>query len=212
MTQFPGQDGQQPQQPQQPGQYGPPPSAPGYGAPPPAPGYGPPPGYGNVPSVGYGYGPGPVGGTPGGMGKRLLARIIDGILLGVVLVALAVPLGVFSALSDVGSSTTGGTVRFGANLGFQAVAVLLGAAYEIGLIGARGATIGKQLVGIKVIDIETGAVPGFGPAALRWLIPTVGSFFCGIGELLVYVSPFFDSSGRQQGWHDKVAKTQVVLA
>lgn len=199
MTQFPGQEGQPPEQ--QGGQY----------APPPAPGYGPPPAYGNAPAAGYGYAPGPVGGSPAGMGKRLLARLIDGLLLLVVFLALAIPMGVFSAMSPSANSTAFDGARIGANLAFNAVALLLGAAYEIGLIGARGATIGKQAMGIKVINIETGAVPGFGPAALRWLIPAIGSFFCGIGELLVYVSPFFDSSGRQLGWHDKVAKTQVVL-
>jgi hypothetical protein len=39
-----------------------------------------------------------------------------------------------------------------------------------------------------------------------------GGFFCGIGQTLTYVSPFFDSSGWQRGWHDKVAKTQVINA
>ncbi|KQX66651.1 RDD family protein [Angustibacter sp. Root456] len=209
MTQFPGHEGQQPEQ-QNP--YGAPPPAPGPSTPPPAPGYGPPPpAYGNAPAAGYGYAPGPVGGTPGGMGKRLVARIIDGVLLLVVFIILAVPLGVFSAMSSASDSATAGTFNFGANLGFQALVLLIGAGYEIGMIGARGATIGKQVMGLKVINIETGAVPGFGSAALRWLIPFIGSFFCGIGELLVYVSPFFDNSGRQQGWHDKVAKTQVVL-
>ena len=213
MTQFPGQEGQQPEpsgQQGQSGQFGAPPPAPGYG-PPPTPGYGPPPAYGNAPSAGYGYAPGPTGGTPGGMGKRLLARIIDGVLLFVVLMIFAVPMGVFSAFSSSSSSTAVNGAGIAANLGFNLIALLIGAGYEIGMIGARGATIGKQLVGIKVINIETGAIPGFGPAALRWLIPTIGSFFCGIGELLVYISPFFDNSGRQQGWHDKVAKTQVVL-
>ncbi|MGN6610510.1 MAG: RDD family protein [Angustibacter sp.] len=199
MTQFPGPEGQQPEQ----NPYGAPPPAPGYGPPPPA--------YGNAPAAGYGYAPGPVGGTPGGMGKRLVARIIDGVLLAVVFIILAIPLGVFSAMSDASNSATASTFNFGANLGFNVLVVIIGAGYEIGMIGARGATIGKQLMGLKVINIETGAVPGFGPAALRWLIPFIGSFFCGIGELLVYISPFFDNSGRQQGWHDKVAKTQVVL-
>lgn len=207
MTQLPGPDGQPPEQ----NPYGAPPPAPGYGAPPPAPGYGPPPAYGNAPSAGYGYAPGPVGGTPGGMGRRLVARIIDGILLAVVISAIGVPMGVFSAMTHAGGSQSV-SLALGPRVGFQALAVLIGAAYEIGLIGARGATIGKQLMGLKVILIDTGAVPGFGPAALRWLIPFIGSFACGVGELLVYVSPFFDNTGRQQGWHDKVAKTQVVRA
>jgi uncharacterized RDD family membrane protein YckC len=27
---------------------------------------------------------------------------------------------------------------------------------------------------------------------------------------VVYLSPFFDSSGRRQGWHDMAAKTVVI--
>jgi hypothetical protein len=33
---------------------------------------------------------------------------------------------------------------------------------------------------------------------------------CGLVTLLVYISPFFDNTGRNQGWHDKVAKTFVI--
>jgi len=33
---------------------------------------------------------------------------------------------------------------------------------------------------------------------------------CGIGALLVYLSPFFDNTMRFQGWHDKFAETVVI--
>ncbi len=33
---------------------------------------------------------------------------------------------------------------------------------------------------------------------------------CGIGALLVYISPFFDNTMRFQGWHDKFAETVVI--
>lgn len=38
----------------------------------------------------------------------------------------------------------------------------------------------------------------------------VGSLFCGLGTLLVYLSPFFDNSGKLQGWHDRAGSTIVI--
>jgi uncharacterized RDD family membrane protein YckC len=31
-----------------------------------------------------------------------------------------------------------------------------------------------------------------------------------LGQLLIYLSPFLDSTGKRQGWHDKLAKTIVI--
>ncbi|MGL5858441.1 MAG: RDD family protein [Angustibacter sp.] len=198
MTQPPDQPGQQPDP-----RFGSPPPPP-YAPPPAAPGYGPAPTAPQAPGVPPGSAPGATG-IPG-MGRRLVARIVDGLLLGVVLLPLALVFGVFDSLT--GSSTTASSVNFG----FNGVTLLIGAVYEVGLIATRGATLGKQLLGIKVVTIETGARPDFGAAALRWLIPAIGAFVCGIGQLVVYASPLFDNTGRLQGWHDKVAKTQVVNA
>jgi hypothetical protein len=43
----------------------------------------------------------------------------------------------------------------------------------------RGATFGKQMLGIKVLREVDGQIPGFLPAFLRWLIPVLGIFACG---------------------------------
>ncbi len=146
------------------------------------------------------------------MGKRLLARIVDGVILGV---PFSIIYGVFiagainSTTVDANGQVTSGGGLFAALPAVIAVLGLLSLLYEIGLIATRGATIGKSVLKIKVVG-ESGGIPGWGPAALRWLIPAAGSLACGIGQYVVYLSPLFDKSGREQGWHDKVAKTQVV--
>ncbi len=204
MTQEPGPQDQPPDPYRQPSPYGAPPPA--YGPPPPA--YGPPPAaYGNAPAAGYAPLQAPGPGPRAGMGRRLVARIIDAVLLGAVLVAIAIPTGVFSTLTN---QATGNTSGIRLNVAINGVSLLLGALYEIGLVSWRGATLGKMALGIRIVDLGTGVVPTVGAASLRWLIPALGSFVCGVGQLLVYVSPFFDGSGRQQGWHDKVAKTMVI--
>jgi uncharacterized RDD family membrane protein YckC len=87
---------------------------------------------------------------------------------------------------------------------------LLGIVYEVVLIAVRGATIGKSVAGVKVVRGEEGALPGFGPSFIRWVIPAVAGAVFSLLQLLIYISPFFDSSGRRQGWHDKAAHTFVI--
>jgi len=148
------------------------------------------------------------------MGTRLLARIIDGLIVGIpFFIIYFIIFAAFINNAEVdpvtGKVTNGG--GFVATF-FVLIAVyaVLSVLYEVGLIATRGATLGKQWLGIKVVKQEDGSIPGWGPSFLRWLIPFIGSLICGIGQLVVYLSPFFDNSGRNIGWHDAVAKTQVI--
>ncbi|MFI9060478.1 RDD family protein [Streptomyces sp. NPDC053429] len=163
------------------------------------------------------------------MGRRFGARLIDGLVIGV-LYSILSAIGVASAFGasksiqdctgmDYASSAyqscvndqaeaAGGIIAtfFGVILVFF-VATLL---YEWLMIAFVGATVGKLALGLKVVKENTGQVPGIGGGFVRWIIPMVGAFLCGIGQLLVYLSPFFDNSGKLQGWHDRAAGTIVV--
>lgn len=232
-----GQQGQQPYgTPPQP--YGTPPAQP-YGSPPPQPQYGapqppqygapappppygaPPPPYGAAPAAPMGY-PVPYGapmgaaGMPAPMGKRFGARLIDVILVIIVMsVVGAVFFGGVTASAEIDPATglpkTGMGPLIAASLGRMLVTVVLIALYETIMVALRGQTVGKMALGIKVVREADGGLPGWGSAFLRYLIQQVGYFFCGIGLLVVWLSPFFDNQ-RHQGWHDKVAKTLVVQA
>jgi uncharacterized RDD family membrane protein YckC len=226
----------QPQNPQQPG-YGypqqPPQEVPpqqGYGYPqqPGQPGYGYPqqpgqPGYGYPQQPGYPQG----GGYPGGpvpnvasMGRRFGARLIDGLIIGVVYIVLTFAgiAGAANSVKDcdpnaadyntcINNAGSDFVAKFTAVIGILAIIGLL---YEWLMVGLVGRTLGKMAVGLHVVNAETGGKPGLGKSFIRWIIPMVGSIACGIGQLLVYLSPFWDKSGRQQGWHDKAAGTMVV--
>ena len=67
-----------------------------------------------------------------------------------------------------------------------------------------------QAMGVKVVRADNGQVPGWGSSFIRWIIPTVAGFVCSLLTLLVYISPFFDGTHRNQGWHDKAASTFVI--
>ncbi|MZD10231.1 RDD family protein [Streptomyces sp. SID5785] len=191
-----------------------------------------------VPQQGYGYPqhPGqPYGGAPqppgmpmgpgvppiASMGRRLGARLIDGIPFAIINLILMGPAltDYLDALSDcdAGNSATFNSCVQDAMSDFYGDIIPVSLAmmgllflYEVLMIAFVGATLGKMALGMRVLKVDNGEKPGLGGGLLRWVIPTVGLFACGIGQLLVYLSPFWDKSGRKQGWHDKVASTVVV--
>jgi uncharacterized RDD family membrane protein YckC len=148
------------------------------------------------------------------IGQRFLGRFLDGLIVGIPAVIIALIIIRVMASNEADRLASGATTFSGGFLAsiFSTAGVLfvLGILYEVGLIATRGATLGKQIAGVKVLRIEDGQLPGWGPSFLRWIIPAVANFVCGLLTLLVYLSPLFDDSGRRQGWHDKVAKTIVI--
>jgi uncharacterized RDD family membrane protein YckC len=156
---------------------------------------------------------------PGGLVRRFAARVIDGVVLGALTAAAAVPLGAAAyhhARDKVDQAKlTGETVRVwlldgttGAELGAVAVVFLLaGLLLEVLPTARWGRTLGKKLVGLRVLDIEAQLPPGFGASLRRWLARTVlnavvvgvvGAAWC-----------LFDRPWKQC-WHDKAARTFVA--
>jgi uncharacterized RDD family membrane protein YckC len=85
------------------------------------------------------------------------------------------------------------------------VIVLAPLAYLIAFDGGpRGATPGKRLVGIRVVDEVSGAPIGYRRATLRRLVYVVGAASMGVGWLCV----LWDA--RRQAWHDKAARSIVI--
>ena len=82
-------------------------------------------------------------------------------------------------------------------------ALLMDMVYFIWFHGTVGQTLGKRLLGLRVIRIS-GEKMTLGIAFLRW----VGSLVSGIFFFLGFLWIAFD--GRKQGWHDKIAATLVV--
>ena len=69
----------------------------------------------------------------------------------------------------------------------------------------KGLTPGKKLMGLQVVDHQTGAIPGFGKMFVREIVGKfVSGFFSGLG----YFWAIFDKNS--QAWHDKIAGTVVL--
>ena len=68
----------------------------------------------------------------------------------------------------------------------------------------KGATPGKMITSMKVVDAKTGLIPGFSQSALRY----VGYFVSVLPFMLGFFWIAIDK--KKQGWHDKIAGTVVI--
>ncbi len=85
------------------------------------------------------------------------------------------------------------------------VSLLAGIAYFTILEGgAKGQTLGKMALGIRVIDLARGGSIGQGRAFIRY----IGRFVSAIVLLLGYFWMLWDK--EKQTWHDKLAGSVVV--
>ena len=156
---------------------------------------------------------------PAGLGKRLVARLIDTVVLGAVTAVAAVPLGTKAAdhiNEKIDAAKLSGRTETvwlldgttSAYLGIVlAVLLLFGVLYEALPTGKWGRTLGKKLCGIEVRGIESHEPPGFGGALRRWLVYSVPGLL-GIG--IVGVAWCLFDRPWHQCWHDKAAHTFVA--
>jgi uncharacterized RDD family membrane protein YckC len=134
----------------------------------------------------------------GGFWIRVVAYIIDAIILGIIGGVILAVLGVNISDPNVAQS--------GRYQGAQAFNLAISFVYFAGLWTVMGGTLGQRIFGMRVVDANTGAPIGFGKAALRWLGLLISFLVCFVGVIWVA----FDA--RKQGWMDKIAGTVVVRA
>ena len=131
-------------------------------------------------------------------GRRIVATILDGILLGL--------------LYRLSTATFGGHYQSGydftrltskAGLGWLVVTL----AYYLVLEGIYGRTVGKFLTGIRVIDAKTGRAPGVLSALVRTLLRIIDGIG---GYVLGWIVVVLNDRRRRLG--DMAADTLVVRA
>ena len=134
-----------------------------------------------------------------GIGSRVAAFIIDLILI---LGTAALTLGVGLFFTGVGFSI--GSGRFiNVLIPIYLILLFLGSTYFVFLEGFTGKTIGKMILGIRIIR-DDGESMRLWEAFVRWLGYFVSAFFIFVG----FIWAIFDS--KNQTWHDKFAGTYVV--
>ncbi|MCW2858648.1 MAG: domain containing protein [Actinoallomurus sp.] len=143
--------------------------------------------------------------------RRAGARVIDAGLLGIVGFAVILPFMVAAVgLDEPGSHGKGGGVWSGPALfGWVLVVAVLPFAYEALQLALWGQTLGKRIVGLRVLS-ENGEPMRPSQAVGRAAVNNVLYVFgCGVGTLMAYLWAIWDEP-LHQGLHDRLAGTVVV--
>jgi uncharacterized RDD family membrane protein YckC len=136
-------------------------------------------------------------------GRRLAALIVDGLILGAVIVS-AILLGgsTVEELNDL--------LLEGDTLVLITLFIVPEAIYNTVMIGSRNQTLGKMALGIKVVDADDRAPIGYVRAFRRWLsTATLWALFT-VPGIVDHLWPLRDP--RNQALHDKFARSIVVRA
>jgi uncharacterized RDD family membrane protein YckC len=133
------------------------------------------------------------------LGRRVVATIVDSLVLGVVSTILSRVFGVHSSSSGFDLTTLSGGGSF--------VLIVVVVVYYVLMEGFLGRTVGKFLTGIRVVDEATGGNPGFGQVVVRTLLRLIDG-------LLAYLVGFVIAwnSDRRRRLGDIAAKTLVIRA
>ncbi|HTU38278.1 MAG TPA: RDD family protein [Acidimicrobiales bacterium] len=188
------------------------------------PGYGPPPGFAPPPGVGfsgvaYGQSPGTaidpllhLALAP--WWKRLLAILVDWMIIGVAGIIVLVVIGAAGSHSNTSSTSSQSLTPGQATVGFLGLFVLfvIPCMLYFGIMNGsrRGQTVGKMALSIAVRDARTGGPIGFWRGVGRYAMTVLFYLVFLIPYLIDNLSPLWDA--RRQAWHDKVVRSVVIDA
>ena len=209
------------------------------------PGYGPPqPGqpYGGQPYAGQPYGAGQPAARTGsaqavatadgvplaGWGSRLLAVLLDGVVVYLLIQLVSLPLaGRSTAAIQTWLEDATQTAQAGGPVDFQqlfatyplrelvvsvAIGLVVTAAYHAVLLRWKSATLGKMALKLRVVPVDHGGHQGplsWSRIAIRVGLWVVGGQLILLFRLLDGLFPLWQS--KRQAIHDLAAKTQVVV-
>ncbi|MBD0709889.1 MULTISPECIES: RDD family protein [unclassified Streptomyces] len=184
--------------------YGPSGGSPyGGGAPPPPPPYG---------GGGYG-GADPLSGMPplAEPGRRILARLIDWLIVFIPLAIIGIPFDVYKRATEDNFGDTVNSFSGGSQLVFQLITIVAYVAYDTVLTARDGRTVGKKLMKLRVAMLNDGSTPPMSQSLLRAVVLWLPALICCacLWPLILLVLILVDKPYKQ-GLHDKAAKTVVV--
>jgi uncharacterized RDD family membrane protein YckC len=131
-------------------------------------------------------------------GRRILATIVDGLILGALFTVMTM---LFGSITSVGFANWNGSMPALPSVIYGVIVVL----YYVLLEGYLGQTVGKMLLGIKVVREDNGEVPGPGGATIRTVLRIIDGLF---SYLVAFITVLI--SGKNQRLGDMAAHTLVV--
>jgi uncharacterized RDD family membrane protein YckC len=137
----------------------------------------------------------------GGFWIRVVARLIDGLVLGIAQACIALLFfGTFGAQFFPGVTRS---ASIGPLLAFQFFSYAIAILYDVLFLRYQGATLGKMALGLRVVRSD-GESLGWGVAIGRYFMYIVS----GIILLIGYIMAGFDNEKR--ALHDRVCDTRVI--
>jgi uncharacterized RDD family membrane protein YckC len=140
-------------------------------------------------------------------GQRLAAVVIDGLIAGIVTIILMMVL-----LPIMGTDTETMATSFTSTIIATALNIGIFLLINGKFLAANGQTVGKKLMGIKIVSLSGGILPlkdvmlrRYAPPVLISIIPIIGGLFCLADVLCIF-------RGDRRCIHDMIAGTRVVRA
>jgi uncharacterized RDD family membrane protein YckC len=134
-----------------------------------------------------------------GFGPRLIATVLDAVILGFFTFVVGAIVGVVAALLDLYTPNRQIPIEGLLIVSLLALSVL----YYVRAWTDSGQTMGKMVLGLRVVGSD-GQPLSAGRALLRYLGYLVSGLLLSLGFLWIV----FDR--KRQGWHDKMAASYVV--
>ena len=134
------------------------------------------------------------------VGQRAVAQLLDGLIIGIPLFILTYSFG--GDITDTEDSNL---------LWLTLLWLGVSLFYNTAMIAVYGATLGKRIMKLRVVNRTDGSPVNWTYAAVRALVPTLAGVVPVIGfalNIAVYVRAFFHPF--RQGLHDAAAGTIVV--
>lgn len=162
----------------------------------------------------------------GDVPNRIIAYIIDAIVLFLINVVIAIPLGV-AGISAINSTGLGASTNWVGSILLTAISLAISGVYFIYLWTNNRATVGMRALSLQIGTADTGQTITRDQAIKRWLalgaifsiaqilspVPLIGVLiaFLSLGWVIFLIVTTAQSPTKQ-GWHDKFANTQIVKA
>lgn len=157
------------------------------------------------------------GGTmmvPADRGKRLVAKILDGVAI----MALFMIVGLFGMMFGVGAGAFGNNGEFsetGFAMVYGGIVIVAGLVYLVPtwmLLSANGQTIGKKLMRIKIVRTDGSPASPGRITGMRWFLPSVLGNVPYVGGVFGLADCLFIFRDDRRCIHDMMADTVVVSA
>ena len=130
--------------------------------------------------------------------KRAYAFFIDSLIL--VVLALFVNVDLFTSLTPDASQED--YLRIQTEI--LKIYLPMTFVYQWFFVSLYGATMGKIMMKIRIIDLQTGDTPTVAIALNRSIVRIISEIVMNLGFLWAMLDP------NRQGWHDKSSKTLVI--